>query len=70
MVWLRDGQLLDLQEGCITLDYEENGICTLTLEHVSLHHSGLYSCRATNVHGEALCSSTITVVEYDGPVDS
>ncbi|KAA0705708.1 Myosin light chain kinase, smooth muscle [Triplophysa tibetana] len=70
VVWLRDGQQLDLQEGCITLDYEENGICTLTLEGVSLHHSGLYSCRATNVHGEALCSSTITVVENDGPVDS
>ncbi|XP_051571133.1 myosin light chain kinase, smooth muscle-like isoform X1 [Myxocyprinus asiaticus] len=65
VVWLRQGELLELQDRCVTVDYEENGSCTLTLENVSLHHSGLYSCRATNVHGEAQCSATLTVVEKD-----
>ncbi|XP_051571926.1 myosin light chain kinase, smooth muscle isoform X6 [Myxocyprinus asiaticus] len=66
VVWLKENELLELQEGCVTVDYEENGSCTLTLENVSLHHSGLYSCRATNVHGEALCSATLIVEEKDG----
>lgn len=70
MVWLKDGELLELKEGCVTVDYEEQGSCTLTLEDVSLHHSGLYSCRATNSHGEALCSVTLAVVEKESPVDS
>ncbi|XP_077068831.1 myosin light chain kinase, smooth muscle isoform X5 [Siphateles boraxobius] len=61
VVWLRDGELLELQDGCVTVDYEENGSCTLTLENISLHHSGRYSCKATNVLGEALCSATLTV---------
>ncbi|XP_051994694.1 myosin light chain kinase, smooth muscle-like isoform X2 [Xyrauchen texanus] len=66
MVWLKEGELLELQEGCVTVDYEENGSCTLTLDNVSQHQNGLYSCRATNVHGEALCSATLTVEEKDG----
>ncbi|XP_065133987.1 myosin light chain kinase, smooth muscle isoform X1 [Paramisgurnus dabryanus] len=70
VVWLKDGELLELKEGCVTVDYEEQGSCTLTLEEVSLHHSGLYSCRATNAHGEALCTVTLAVVEKDRPVDS
>ncbi|ROI15119.1 Myosin light chain kinase, smooth muscle [Anabarilius grahami] len=61
VVWLRDSELLELQDGCVAVDYEENGSCTLTLENVCLHHSGLYSCKATNTLGEALCSATLTV---------
>ncbi|KAF4116111.1 myosin light chain kinase, smooth muscle [Onychostoma macrolepis] len=62
VVWLKDGEL---QEECVQVDYEEDGSCTLTLENVSLHHSGLYSCKATNVLGEALCSATLTVEQKD-----
>ncbi|XP_016385679.1 myosin light chain kinase, smooth muscle-like [Sinocyclocheilus rhinocerous] len=65
VVWLKDGELLELQEECVKVDYEEDGSCTLTLENVSPHHSGLYSCKATNVLGEALCSATLTVEEKD-----
>ncbi|XP_073674607.1 myosin light chain kinase, smooth muscle [Garra rufa] len=61
VVWLKDGELLELQEECVKVDYEEDGSCTLTLENVSLQHSGLYSCKATNALGEALCSATVTV---------
>lgn len=62
VVWLRDGELLELQSGSVTVDYEEDGSCTLILNNVSLNHSGLYSCKATNALGEALCSATLTVV--------
>ncbi|XP_073800659.1 myosin light chain kinase, smooth muscle isoform X6 [Danio rerio] len=62
VVWLRDGELLELQGGSVTVDYEEDGSCTLILNNVSLNHSGLYSCKATNALGEALCSATLTVV--------
>ncbi|XP_067271965.1 myosin light chain kinase, smooth muscle isoform X2 [Pseudorasbora parva] len=61
VVWLRDGELLELQDGCVTVDYEEDGSCTLTLDNISLHQSGQYSCKATNALGEALCSATLTV---------
>ncbi|TRY98979.1 hypothetical protein DNTS_001245 [Danionella cerebrum] len=61
VVWLRDEELLELQDGCVTVDYEENGNCMLTLKSVSLSHSGRYSCKATNALGEALCSATLTV---------
>uniref|UniRef100_A0A673GJ81 Myosin light chain kinase, smooth muscle-like n=1 Tax=Sinocyclocheilus rhinocerous TaxID=307959 RepID=A0A673GJ81_9TELE len=65
VVWLKAGELLELQEECVQVDYEEDGSCTLTLENVSPHHSGLYSCKATNVLGEALCSATLTVQQKD-----
>lgn len=65
VVWLKDGELLELLEECVQVDYEEDGSCTLTLESVSLHHSGLYSCKASNVLGEALCSATLTVEQKD-----
>uniref|UniRef100_A0A8C2DAH4 Myosin, light chain kinase 5 n=1 Tax=Cyprinus carpio TaxID=7962 RepID=A0A8C2DAH4_CYPCA len=65
VVWLKAGELLELQEECVQVDYEEDGSCTLTLQNVSPHHSGLYSCKATNVLGEALCSATLTVQQKD-----
>lgn len=65
VVWLKDGELLELQEECVQVDYEEDGSCTFTLKNVSLHHSGLYSCKATNVLGEALCSATLIVEQKD-----
>ncbi|MCJ8739061.1 hypothetical protein PDJAM_G00042790 [Pangasius djambal] len=63
VLWLRDGEVLEEQDGCVQVDYEEDGICVLTLDSVTLQHSGTYSCKATNVHGEALCSAKITVVD-------
>uniref|UniRef100_A0A8C1VRZ3 Myosin, light chain kinase 5 n=1 Tax=Cyprinus carpio TaxID=7962 RepID=A0A8C1VRZ3_CYPCA len=65
VVWLKADELLELQEECVQVDYEEDGSCTLTLQNVSPHHSGLYSCKATNVLGEALCSATLTVQQKD-----
>ncbi|XP_036445146.1 myosin light chain kinase, smooth muscle [Colossoma macropomum] len=69
VVWLRDGVVLEEKEGSVQVEYEEDGTCVLTLESVSMQQSGTYSCRATNVHGEALCSAKLTVVEQEEDTD-
>ncbi|KAF4092982.1 hypothetical protein AMELA_G00028560 [Ameiurus melas] len=65
VLWLRDGEVLEEQDGSVQVDYEENGMCVLTLDSISLQHSGMYTCKATNDHGDALCSAKITVVAQD-----
>ncbi|KAI5097141.1 myosin light chain kinase, smooth muscle isoform X1 [Silurus meridionalis] len=65
VLWLRDGEALEKQEGRIQVDYEEDGLCFLTLDCVSLQDTGTYTCKAINVHGEALCSAKITVADQD-----
>ncbi|KAL7850238.1 hypothetical protein SRHO_G00195870 [Serrasalmus rhombeus] len=69
VVWLRDGVVLEEKEGSVQVEYEEDGTCVLTLESVSMQQSGTYSCRANNVHGEALCSAKLTVVEQEEDTD-
>uniref|UniRef100_A0A4W4G935 Myosin, light chain kinase 5 n=1 Tax=Electrophorus electricus TaxID=8005 RepID=A0A4W4G935_ELEEL len=65
VVWSREGEPLEESEGSVKIEYEEDGTCVLTLENASLQHSGTYSCRATNIHGEALCSAKLTVVDQE-----
>ncbi|XP_076853152.1 myosin light chain kinase, smooth muscle isoform X3 [Brachyhypopomus gauderio] len=65
VVWSREGKPLEECEGSVKIEYEEDGTCILTLETVSLQHSGTYSCSASNIHGEALCSARLTVVEQE-----
>ncbi|KAK3552761.1 hypothetical protein QTP86_022346 [Hemibagrus guttatus] len=65
VLWLRDDEVLEEQDSSVQVDYEEDGMCVLTLDSVSLQHSGTYTCKATNIHGEALCSATITVLKQD-----
>ncbi|XP_060758076.1 myosin light chain kinase, smooth muscle [Neoarius graeffei] len=65
VLWLRDGEVLEEQDGHVCVDYEEDGTCVLTLDSVTLQHSGTYTCKATNIHGEALCSAKLTVVNQD-----
>ncbi|KAK1799340.1 hypothetical protein P4O66_007584 [Electrophorus voltai] len=65
VVWSREGEPLEESEGSVKIEYEEDGTCVLTLENTSLQHSGTYSCRATNIHGEALCSAKLTVVDQE-----
>nr|XP_006823021.1 PREDICTED: titin-like [Saccoglossus kowalevskii] len=58
--WLRDGQ--PIVEGVDThVEYNEDGTCTLTLPSVSSYYSGLYSCKAVNIHGEATCTATLNI---------
>ncbi|XP_036397362.1 myosin light chain kinase, smooth muscle [Megalops cyprinoides] len=45
----------------VQIEYEEDGRCTLVLSSVRQEDSGIYTCRATNRLGEALCSCKLTV---------
>ncbi|TTM85794.1 Myosin light chain kinase, smooth muscle [Bagarius yarrelli] len=64
VLWLRDDEVLE-QDGFVQVDYEEDGLCVLSLDSVTTQHSGTYTCKAINVHGEALCTAKITVVQQD-----
>lgn len=43
------------------IEYEEDGQCTLVLAKVGPEDGNVYTCRATNDHGEAFCSAKLTV---------
>ena len=43
----------------------EFGFVTLDIIHVFPHDSGVYSCRAHNLHGEAVTSATVKVEGYE-----
>ncbi|KAI4875030.1 hypothetical protein NFI96_012995 [Prochilodus magdalenae] len=60
VVWLLDNEPLEETER-VQIQYEEDGLCTLTLAQVQPEDSGMYQCRASNYLGEALCSARLTV---------
>ncbi|ULT87824.1 hypothetical protein L3Y34_007185 [Caenorhabditis briggsae] len=43
----------------------EFGNAILTIVHVLPHDSGVYTCRAWNIHGEASTSATVTTAGYE-----
>ena len=47
----------------VQIEYEEDGLCTLVLSQVGPEDSDVYTCRATNDHGKALCSAKLIVKE-------
>ncbi|XP_061088316.1 myosin light chain kinase, smooth muscle isoform X1 [Conger conger] len=60
VLWLRGEEPVE-ESSCVQIDYEENGRCTLVLSNVRAADSGVYTCKATNSLGEALCSCKLTV---------
>ncbi|XP_077101423.1 myosin light chain kinase, smooth muscle-like isoform X1 [Siphateles boraxobius] len=60
VIWLFDEVPLE-KSGRVQMNYEKNGICTLTLDHVQPGDSGIYKCCASNSLGQALCSARLTV---------
>ncbi|XP_067291354.1 myosin light chain kinase, smooth muscle-like isoform X2 [Pseudorasbora parva] len=60
VIWLFDEAPLE-KSGRVQMNYDENGICTLTLAHVQPGDSGIYKCCASNSLGQALCSARLTV---------
>ncbi|KAL4657788.1 myosin light chain kinase, smooth muscle-like isoform X2 [Arapaima gigas] len=59
--WLKKEECLE--EGSrVCVEYEEDGRCTLLLTDAKPGDSGLYTCKATNSQGEALCSARLSVV--------
>ncbi|KAF6736288.1 Myosin light chain kinase, smooth muscle [Oryzias melastigma] len=62
VVWLRGDELLEESSG-VQIEYDEDGCCTLILTQVGKQDSNVYTCRATNDHGETSCSAKLTVPE-------
>ena len=58
--------MLEEQQSHVTMDYEEDGSCSLRLEKVEGQDFGVYTCRAVNDQGEAVCSATLTVKNRAG----
>ncbi|CAB1341717.1 unnamed protein product [Coregonus sp. 'balchen'] len=63
VVWLRGEEPLE-ESSRVQIEYEEDGLCTLVLAQVGPEDSDIYTCRATNDQGEALCSAKLIVKEY------
>ncbi|KAL2101271.1 hypothetical protein ACEWY4_003032 [Coilia grayii] len=59
--WLKGEEVLEDEASGVTVVYEEDGTCSLTLETVRAKDSGVYTCRAVNDQGEAVCHVTLTV---------
>ncbi|XP_019114289.2 myosin light chain kinase, smooth muscle isoform X2 [Larimichthys crocea] len=62
VVWLCGKEPVE-ESPTVQIEYEEDGRCTLVLVKVGPEDSNLYTCRATNDHGEAFCSAKLTVQE-------
>nr|XP_046160422.1 myosin light chain kinase, smooth muscle-like isoform X1 [Oncorhynchus gorbuscha] len=62
VVWLRGEEPLE-ESSRVQIEYEEDGLCTLVLAQVVPEDSDVYTCRATNDQGKALCSAKLIVKE-------
>ncbi|AWP19212.1 putative myosin light chain kinase smooth muscle-like [Scophthalmus maximus] len=62
VVWLR-GEEPIVESPTVQIEYEEDGRCTLVLAKVGAEDTNVYTCRATNNHGETFCSANLTVKE-------
>ncbi|XP_028842978.1 myosin light chain kinase, smooth muscle-like [Denticeps clupeoides] len=63
--WLRGGAVLEEHPSHVKKERRGNGLYTLLIEKLELQDSGEYTCKATNSHGEALCSARLTVSDGD-----
>ncbi|KAM3863806.1 myosin light chain kinase, smooth muscle-like [Diretmus argenteus] len=60
VVWLCGTEPV-VESSRVQIEYEEDGRCTLVLTKVGPGDANVYTCRATNGHGEAKCSAKLTV---------
>ncbi|XP_057717411.1 myosin light chain kinase, smooth muscle [Corythoichthys intestinalis] len=60
VVWLR-GQVPVEESEAVRIEYEEDGRCTLIISEVCPHHADVYTCKATNDHGETACSASLLI---------
>ena len=60
VVWLCGEEPL-VESESVEIEYEEDGRCTLVISKVSSEDAKIYTCKATNDHGEAACSSRLIV---------
>lgn len=62
VVWLC-GKEPVIESTTVQIEYEEDGCCTLVLAKVGPKDTNVYTCRATNDHGETFCSAKLIVQE-------
>lgn len=62
VVWLRGKEPL-AESASVQIEYVEDGRCTLVIAKVGPGDGDVYTCRATNKHGETFCSAKLTVQE-------
>ncbi|KAL6103230.1 uncharacterized protein ACO6RY_02672 [Pungitius sinensis] len=60
VVWLCGDEPV-VESPTAQIEYEEDGCCTLVLTQVGPEDSNVYTCSATNDHGEASCSAKLVV---------
>ncbi|XP_005920394.1 myosin light chain kinase, smooth muscle isoform X1 [Haplochromis burtoni] len=60
VLWLCGDEPIE-ESPTVQIEYEEDGQCTLVLAKVGPEDGNVYTCRATNDHGEAFCSAKLTV---------
>uniref|UniRef100_A0A3Q3BAL8 Myosin, light chain kinase 5 n=1 Tax=Kryptolebias marmoratus TaxID=37003 RepID=A0A3Q3BAL8_KRYMA len=61
VVWLCGDEPVE-ESSTVQIEYEEDGCCTLILSKVAPEDTNVYTCKATNEHGEILCSAKLTVL--------
>lgn len=62
VVWLCGEEPIE-ESSTVQIEYEEDGNCTLILAKAGTKDTNVYTCRATNDHGETFCSAKLTVRE-------
>ncbi|XP_070779507.1 myosin light chain kinase, smooth muscle isoform X2 [Enoplosus armatus] len=62
VVWLCDKEPV-VESSTVQIEYEEDGRCALVLAKVGPEDTNIYTCRATNDHGETFCSAKLIVQE-------
>ncbi|KAG7256987.1 hypothetical protein CRUP_030569, partial [Coryphaenoides rupestris] len=62
VVWLC-GSTPVAESSRVQIEYEEDGRCTLVVERAGPQDADVYTCTATNDHGEARCSAKLGVRE-------
>ncbi|XP_074512236.1 myosin light chain kinase, smooth muscle isoform X2 [Sebastes fasciatus] len=60
VVWLCGKEPVE-ESPAVQIEYEEDGRCTLFLAKVGPEDANVYTCRATNDHGETFCSAKLIV---------
>ncbi|XP_018410670.1 PREDICTED: myosin light chain kinase, smooth muscle-like [Nanorana parkeri] len=60
VLWIFSGKPIQ-ESKRFQIEYEDSGSCTLVILNVSLSDAGLYTCQASNAHGNAETSSKLIV---------
>ncbi|XP_051904194.1 myosin light chain kinase, smooth muscle [Hippocampus zosterae] len=64
VVWLCGKEPVE-ESPTVRIEYEDDGRCTLILAETRLQDSNIYTCKATNDHGETSCSASLVVRDSD-----